>query len=133
MSVPAPVRIERIAALRAAVRTIACAGGRRQAGCLPFGLEAIDCRLENGGLALAALHEFAGARPGLADDAAACLFAAGIAARARERGMVLWALARRDLFAPALAQAGLSPDRLLYAECGCDEDVLAVMEEGLRH
>ncbi|HEX8063904.1 MAG TPA: protein ImuA, partial [Allosphingosinicella sp.] len=48
-------------------------------------------------------------------------------------GIVLWALARRDLFAPGLAGAGLPPDRLLYAECGGDEDVLAVMEEGLRH
>jgi protein ImuA len=46
---------------------------------------------------------------------------------------VLWALARRDLFAPALQQAGLVPERLLYAECGRDEEVLAVMEEGLRH
>jgi protein ImuA len=46
---------------------------------------------------------------------------------------VLWAVKRRDLFAPGLAQAGLAPDRLIYAECGCDEDVLAVMEEGLRH
>ena len=46
---------------------------------------------------------------------------------------MLWALARRDLFAPGLAGAGLAPDRILYAECGRDEDVLAVMEEGLRH
>jgi protein ImuA len=46
---------------------------------------------------------------------------------------VLWALARRDLFAPGLAGAGLTPDRLLYAECRNDEEVLAVMEEGLRH
>jgi protein ImuA len=37
------------------------------------------------------------------------------------------------LFAPGLAQAGLSPDRLLVAEAGSDADVLAVMEEGLRH
>lgn len=133
MPIPAPARIERIAALRVAIRAIESAGGRQQAGILPFGLEAIDRRLEGGGLALAALHEFAGARPGLAEDAAACLFAAAIAARAQEKRMVLWALARRDLFAPALAQCGLPPDRLIYAECGCDEDVLAVMEEALRH
>jgi protein ImuA len=37
------------------------------------------------------------------------------------------------LFAPSLAQAGISPERLIYAECRNDEDVLAVMEEGLRH
>ena len=68
---------------------------------------------------------------GLADDAAATLFAAGIAARLQ--GTVLWVLGRRDLFAPGLAFAGLPPNRLVFAECGRDEDVLAVMEEGLRH
>jgi protein ImuA len=72
-----------------------------------------------------------GDAPGLGDDAAATLFTAGIAARLA--GPVLWALSRPDLFAPGLAQAGLGPDRVLYAECGRDEDVLAVMEEGLRH
>jgi protein ImuA len=133
MSAASSPRIERIAALRAAVRTIESAGARQQAGYLPFELEAIDRRLEGGGLMLAALHEFSGAGPGLADDTAACLFAAGLAARAQPGGTVLWALSRRDLFAPGLAQAGLAPDRLIYAECGRDEDVLAVMEEGLRH
>ncbi|HYZ48350.1 MAG TPA: protein ImuA, partial [Sphingomonas sp.] len=71
---------------------------------------------------------------GYSDDAAATLFLAGIAGRrAGARGTVLWAMARRDLFAPGLAQAGLPPDRLLVAEAGRDADVLAVMEEGLRH
>jgi len=133
MSSALPLRIEHLAALRAAVRAIEAAEDRQQAGILPFGLDAIDRHLAGGGLAQAALHEFAGARTGLADEAAACLFVAGIAARAREKPAVLWALARRELFAPALAQAGLVPNRLIYAECGRDEDVLAVMEEGLRH
>jgi protein ImuA len=133
MFAPHSVRSEHLAALREAVRAIERAGTRQQCGHLPFGLQAIDCRLESGGLALAALHECAGAKSGLADEAAASLFLAGIAARAQPGGTVLWALSRRDLFAPALAQAGLSPDRLIYAECGRDEDVLAVMEDGLRH
>ncbi len=38
-----------------------------------------------------------------------------------------------DLFAPALAQAGLAPDRVLYVEAGDDKTVLACVEEGLRH
>jgi protein ImuA len=128
---PSPARAERLAALRAEVRALesAAAGEGRQ--CLPFGIEAVDSRLAGGGLAVAALHEAAGERPGLADEAAATLFLASIAAR--RPGIVLWALARRGLFAPGLAGAGLAPDRLLYAECGRDEDVLAVMEEGLRH
>lgn len=130
MPVLCPSRSERIAALRAEVRAIESAGSG-PCECLPFGLEAIDARLAGGGLATAALHEITGAKPGLSDDAAATLFLAGIAARLP--GTVLWALGRRDLFAPGLAQAGLTPDRLIYAECGRDEDVLAVMEEGLRH
>src|SRR3546814_9475141 len=72
-----------------------------------------------------------GERAGLFDEAAATLFVAGISAR--RPGTVLWTLARRDLFAPGLMQAGLPPDRVLYAEARSDEEVLAVMEEGLRH
>jgi len=126
-----PTRSERLAALRAEVRAIESVGAGAARECLPFGLDAIDLRLEGGGLAIAALHEITGARPGLGDDAAASLFVAGIAAR--RTGTVLWALSRPDLFAPGLAQAGLPPDRVIYAECGRDEEVLAVMEEGLRH
>ncbi len=131
---PSPSRAERLAALRAEVRAIESAGAGTQRDCLPFGLEAIDRRLAGGGLAVPGLHEIAGAGAGLGDDAAATLFLAGIAARLGDgEGIVLWALSRRDLFAPGLAQAGLGPARVLYAECRGDEEVLAVMEEGLRH
>ena len=126
-----PARTERLAALRAEVRALESAAAAEGREALPFGIEAIDSRLAGGGLAVAALHEAAGERPGPGDEAAATLFLASIAAR--RPGTVLWALARRDLFAPGLAGAGLGPDRILYAECGRDEDVLAVMEEGLRH
>ena len=43
----------------------------------------------------------------LIDGAAAALFVAGIAARAK--GKTLWCLTRPDLFAPGIAQAGLGP------------------------
>ena len=129
-------RSQRLAALRAEVRAIESAGSARRGECLPFGIEEMDERLEGGGLATSALHEIAGASPALGDDAAASLFIASIAAR-RSMGeagaAVIWALRRHDLFAPALAQVGLGPERLIYAECGRDEDVLAVMEEALRH
>lgn len=128
---PSPARAERLAALRAEVRALESAGAAEGREYLPFGIDAIDSRLAGGGLPVASLHEAAGERPGPGDEAAATLFLASIAAR--RSGPVLWALARRDLFAPGLAGAGLGPDRLLYAECGRDEDVLAVMEEGLRH
>jgi protein ImuA len=127
----ASARSDRMAALRAEVRALESPGAARGGEVLPFGIDAVDTRLAGGGLAIGALHEAAADRPSIADDAAATLFVAGIAAR--RPGIVLWALARRDLFAPGLARAGLAPERILYAECGSNEDVLAVMEEGLRH
>ncbi len=131
MSPSSLARLQRLAALKAEVRAIESIGRGEQRPCLPFGIASVDRRLAGGGLATGCLHEVAGASPALGCDAAATLFIAGIAARLGKQ--VLWALARRDLFAPGLALAGLAPDRVLYAECGTDEDVLAVMEEGLRH
>jgi protein ImuA len=95
---------------------------------LPFGVAAIDAALPGGGLALAALHEAAGAGPDTEHGAAAALLIAGILARLR--GPVLWVMQRPDLFAPGLANAGLHPDRVVFAQAG--RDGLAVMEEGLR-
>src|SRR5215203_476043 len=97
---PSPARAERLAALRAEVRALESAGAGEGREFLPFGIDAIDSRLAGGGLAVAALHEAAGERPGPGDEAAATLFLASIAAR--RRGTILWALARRDLFAPGL-------------------------------
>jgi protein ImuA len=105
--------------------------GRRARSVLPFGIPDLDARLPGGGLALGALHEVAGGGNGAVDGAAAALFAAGIAARTK--GKVLWCITRPDLFAPALAQAGLAPTRVIYVVAGDDKTVLACMEEGLRH
>ena len=98
---------------------------------LPFGIAEVDSRLPGGGLALGALHEVAGGGFGAVDGAAAALFAGGVAARTK--GKVLCCITRPDLFAPALAQAGLPPDRVIYVEAGDDKSLLACMEEGLRH
>lgn len=98
---------------------------------LPFGVADIDRRLPGGGLGLGCLHEVAGGGNGALDGAAAALFAAGIAARTK--GKVLWILTRADLFAPALAQVGLPPDRVIHVEAGDEKTVLACFEEGLRH
>ena len=117
-------------ALRAAIEKIE-AGGRAPKGFLPFGVDAVDHRLPNGGLALGALHEVAGGGNGAIDGTASALFAAGIAARTR--GQVLWCVTRKDLFAPSLAQAGLSADRVIYVETDDEKAVLACFEEGLRH
>ena len=79
-------------------------GAARPHTVLPFGLQAIDQHLPEGGQAFGALHEVAGGGNGAIDGAAAALFTAGIAARTR--GQVLWCVTRQDLFAPAISQAG---------------------------
>lgn len=119
-----------IAELRETLRTIEGDGYRRRET-LPFGIGQVDSALADGGLRLDALHEVAAATPEMGDDAAATLFMAGVAARAW--GPVLWVVRRRDLFAPGLYQAGLAPERVLYAEARDDAELLALMEEGLRH
>jgi protein ImuA len=128
MNTPVPIAV--VEALRERIR---CLEGRarHQRAVLPFGVKAIDERLPEGGLALGALHEVTGGGNGAIDGAAAALFAAGIAARTR--GRVLWCVTRQDLFAPALAAAGLAPDRVIYVEAGDEKSMLACFEEGLRH
>ena len=106
-------------------------GGRsRQAKVLAFGVVEIDEKLPGGGLALGALHEVAGGGADAVHGAAAALFVAGIVARTK--GDILWCLKRPDLFAPALVQAGLHQDRVIYVEADREEDVLVNFEEGLR-
>jgi protein ImuA len=97
---------------------------------LPFGIAAVDNHLPGGGLVRGALHEVVEAGPAAEFAGSATLFTAGIAARLK--GPVLWCLTRRDLFAPGLALAGLTPDRVIYVEAGRDRDVLPLVEEGLR-
>lgn len=126
MSAPSPT----IAELRETLRAIEGDGHRRRP-VLPFGIDAIDEKLGDGGLRLDALHEVASVGAGWGDDAAATLFVAGVAARAW--GPVLWVVRTRDLFAPGVYQAGLEPSRVLYAEARDDAEALALMEEGLRH
>jgi protein ImuA len=125
-----PTDPAQLGVLREKLRRIE-AGDRVCRGILPFGEPEIDNRLPGRGLALGALHEVAGGGNGALDGAAAALFSAGILARTH--GPVLWCVSHRDLFAPALAQAGLHPDRVIYAEALSDKGVLACMEEGLRH
>lgn len=115
--------------LRTRIARLTRAPAYRLAPVLRFHLAALDRHLPDGGLRTGALHEVAGAGPDTEHAAAAALFTAG--ALARLPGPVLWVLARADLFAPALAGVGLHPDRLILAEAG--RQVLAVMEEGLRH
>jgi len=123
-------RAEQLAALRAQLAQARCQRG----SALAFGLATLDDRLADHGLDGAGLHEIAANTASLNDDAAATLFAAGIAARFADKPgfTVLWALSRFDLYAPGLEQVGLSPDKVLYAQGRKDSDVLALAEDGLR-
>jgi protein ImuA len=116
--------------LRARIQRLGTVSVRAHA-VLPFGVTTIDQHLPQGGLALGCLHEVAGGGEGAIHGAATALFAAGVAARTT--GKVLWCVTKADLFAPALAQVGLPPDRVIYVEAGDEKTVLACFEEGLRH
>lgn len=104
---------------------------RARRGALAFGVEALDRHLPWGGLPLGQLHEVVESGVESEHSAAATLFAAAIGARLK--GMVLWCVKGRDLFAPALACVGLGPDRVIYVETRNDAEVLPAMEEALRH
>jgi protein ImuA len=101
---------------------------------MPFGLAELDGRLGGGGLRGGALHEATAQSCSLADDAATTLFLAGVAGREALRvgGPVLWASCRNDLYAPGLAQAGLSSASVIHAQPRDDEAVLAVVEDAVR-
>jgi protein ImuA len=128
LSQPRP-SAEELQALRDAVARVASERGP----VLPFGVGPLDHLLAGGGLDGAGLHEVAAASASWSDDAAATLFAAGIAARFAAPGLsALWALTRFDLYAPGLEQAGLGPDRILYAQGSNDRELLAMCEDALR-
>ena len=123
-----PTHPEPIESLRAAIARLERGHAAAQ-DVLPFGVEAIDAALPGGGLGVGALHEVVGAGIDVEFAAAPALFAAGILAR--RAGPVVWVLARPDLFAPALAAAGLHPARVIHVEAG--KQGLLAMEEALRH
>ena len=101
---------------------------------LPFGVAEIDGRIGAGGLRAGALHEATARSGSLVDDAATTLFLAGMAAReaATTGGPVLWAACRADLYAPGLAQAGLSASSVIYAQPYDNAALLAVIEDAVR-
>ncbi|MGH7082254.1 MAG: ImuA family protein, partial [Acetobacteraceae bacterium] len=117
-----------LAHLRARIQRLERPAERRLEA-LAFGVGGIDAHLPGGGLALGALHEIAGEGA----DGAATSFTAGLLARLP--GPVLWCHGAHGLFpplfAPGLAGAGLTPDRVIHLEAGLEKMVLLAMEEGL--
>ena len=121
-------RSHQLAALRAQIGAVRAAP--RDAASLRFGIGALDEALPARGLAPGS-HEVCAGGADLPHEAASVQLAAYLLGRAV--GPVVWALPRLTLFPPALAEAGLSSERVIYAEGGRSEDVLAVAEEALRH
>jgi protein ImuA len=121
---------QQLSDLRAHIAALERLNGAKAPGeTLPFGLAMLDRHLPWGGLRLSGLHELADEGLGQSYGSAAALMAAGILARLE--GPVLWASERGDLYAPALANVGLLPDRVVHVMAR--KAVPTVMEEGLRH
>jgi protein ImuA len=119
-----------LAALQDRIRRIERPNARVH-GVLPFRVDSIDRALPGGGLALGALHEIQGAGGDEEAGAAAAGFAANIVGRIGT-GFVLWVLKRGDLYGPGLAAHGLDPARIIRVTASRDDDILWVLEEGLR-
>lgn len=120
-------RADVLAALRTRIRRIEGAGGEG-GRTLPFGVEAVDGHLPDGGLPLGCLHAVAAAEPGAGTGFAAAL----LARLATSKTPALWILRGRDLYAPGLAAYGLTPDRLVAVRAVRAVDALWAMEEALR-
>lgn len=116
-----------LADLRARIRRIEGAGGEG-GRTLPFGIDAVDGHLPDGGLPLGCLHAVAAQDPGAGTGFAAAL----LARLATPRTPALWILRGRDLYAPGLAAYGLTPDRLVAVRAVRPVDALWAMEEALR-
>src|SRR5260221_9351129 len=101
---------EGLAALRHRLEALARAG-RPASAVLPFGIAAVDTALSQGGLALGALHEFAGAGLDEEDGAIAAAFVAGILAPPEPRRPVLWGLAAGGPYRPGPAPRRPAPGR----------------------
>ncbi|MDP6515674.1 MAG: hypothetical protein QF926_03485 [Alphaproteobacteria bacterium] len=118
------------ARIRALETTPAWARSEVAATAVPFGIGAIDSALPWSGLPRACLHEIEG---GGGDAGAATGFAAALLARLiADRGPALWCLGRVDLHGPGLAAFGLDAGRLIVVRARTPEQVLWVLEEGLR-
>src|SRR5258708_11734972 len=100
---------EGLAALRHRLEALERAG-RPASAVLPFGIAAVDTALSQGGLALGALHEFAGAGLDEEDGAIAAAFVAGLLGPLQPRRPVLWWPAAGALYWAGPAARGLAPE-----------------------
>jgi len=125
------------AALKLRIRQIERGGAVARAAenrSLPL-LPVLDRLWPEGGLPLGCLHEARGDNRA-AGYGALTAFGAALAGNIAGPGSTtLWCgrFGGLDVYGPGLAQVGLDPARLILASATSDADILAAMEEGLRH
>ncbi len=126
----AAARKQKLSKLRAEIYQLQGYGSKAHAS-IPIGVPEIDNRLTGKGLAVGTIHEVCGGSIGALHGAAAAHFCAMMAAKTR--GKIFWCMTRFDIYAPALAQAGLDLDRVVFCKAGSQVELLATAEEALRH
>lgn len=126
----AAARQQKLSQLRAEIYRVQGFGSKAQVS-IPIGLPEIDNRLAGRGLAVGTIHEVCGGSIGAMHGAAAAHFCAMMAAKTR--GKIFWCMTRFDVYAPALAQAGLDLDRVVFCKAPDQMALLSAAEEALRH
>jgi len=127
-------RVE-LEALRERVSRLERGSSPVAAACFETGSRALDAAL-GGGLARGALHEIFA--EGMADEPAAAAFAVTLALRASDRRPIVWVrqdfvgLEMGEIYAPGLAELGLSPERLILVRARDGPSVLKAGEEAAR-
>ncbi len=123
-------RKQKLSELRAEIYHLQGYGSKARAS-IPIGLPEIDRKLPGQGLAVGTVHEVCGGSSGAIHGAAAAHFCAMMASKTF--GKIIWCLTRFDIYPPALAQAGLDIDRVIFCKAKDQVGVLATAEEALRH
>ncbi len=128
---PDPNRAAELAALRA--KLAAYDPALRRGRVLGLGDGRVDGCFPRGGLPLGCWHELTGEGIDLDAAAVTAAFTARLcgALASGAQGQVLWVLRRDDLYAPGLAELGLTPDRLILVRTTSEAETLAAVEDCL--
>lgn len=98
---------------------------------LDAGLGPIKNAFPGNSFPLGAIHEFISFNPEAATASGG--FISGIVSSLmRNRGVLLWISASRNIFPPALQSFGITPDKIIFIDLQKDKEVLWAMEEALK-
>ncbi|MBM3534182.1 MAG: hypothetical protein FJX60_14235 [Alphaproteobacteria bacterium] len=128
----APGAAPRLFDLRRQIGRLERGAGAGIPAVVPLGVDAIDGHLPFRGLPLKRLHAVVAAGEREAGAATGFLLSLAIRVMQAEPGPVLWCGRHPELYAPALADYGLDPGRLILVRARSEVDRLWAFEEGLR-